>query len=142
MSDFSLREFSFYEDYPRVYALWQNVGPGVRVGRSDEPEEIEKKLGRDPDLFLVAEVNGELVGSVIGGFDGRRGIVYHLAVAEPFRHLGIATALMDEIEYRLRAKGCIRCYLFITDDNADIFHFYENRNWQRMDTVTPLAKDL
>ena len=53
---------------------------GVHVGRSDTPAEIEKKLARDPDLFLVAECEQQIIGSVIGGYDGRRGMIYHLAV--------------------------------------------------------------
>jgi hypothetical protein len=75
-----IRTFSFPQDYPAVITLWETAGPGVHVGRSDAPDEIRKKLARDPDLFLLAEEDGKLVGSVIGGFDGRRGIVYHLAV--------------------------------------------------------------
>ena len=51
------------------------------MGRSDTLAEITKKVQRDPDLFLVAEADGRLIGSVIGGFDGRRGMIYHLAVA-------------------------------------------------------------
>ncbi len=78
----NIREFRYPEDYPAVYALWQNAGPGIHVRRSDEPEEIARKLERDPDLFLFAEVDGEVIGSVLGGFDGRRGMMYHLAVAE------------------------------------------------------------
>ena len=69
-----LREFCFPSDYEQVYLLWQSVERGVRVGRSDTQGEIEKKIARDPDLFLVAEAAGRIVGSVIGGFDGRRGL--------------------------------------------------------------------
>ena len=53
--------------------------------RSDTLDEISKKIIRDPNLFLVAEQKGVIIGAVIGGFDGRRGLVYHLAVAEKHR---------------------------------------------------------
>ena len=89
MNHFSIREFHFPEDYDAARRLWEGAGPGIHIRRSDEPGEIQKKLQRDPDLFLVAEADGQLIGTVLGGFDGRRGMVYHLAVAgilPPERH--------------------------------------------------------
>jgi ribosomal protein S18 acetylase RimI-like enzyme len=100
-----LREFTL-EDYDAVLALWQNAGDGLGIGRSDTRAEIAKKLQRDPDLFLVAEDDGTIIGTVIGGYDGRRGLIYHLAVARAYRERGIGTLLMNEVERRLRAKGC------------------------------------
>jgi ribosomal protein S18 acetylase RimI-like enzyme len=136
-----IREFRDPEDYPAVYNLWQNAGPGIHLRRSDQPEEIARKLERDPDLFLLAELDGELIGSVLGGFDGRRGMMYHLAVANPFRQQGVASMLVDELERRLRAKGCIRYYLLVTTDNDTAIRFYERRGWERMDLYA-YAKDL
>lgn len=130
----TLRVFSFAQDYPAVIALWEQSGPGVNVGRSDRPEEILKKLQRDPDLFLVAEMDGQLVGTVLGGFDGRRGIVYHLAVDRGYRQKGIGTALMEELEDRLRAKGCLRCYLLVVAGNEEAARFYEVHGWEKMPT--------
>ena len=127
----AIRQFVFPQDYPAVYTLWQHAGSGIHLRRSDEPDEIKKKLQRDPDLFLVAEVNGRMVGSVLGGFDGRRGMVYHLAVDHNYRQLGIGTDLMDELERRLRDKGCIRYYLLVTWDNEQAIHFYENQGWRK-----------
>ena len=57
-SGIQLREFQYPDDYPEALGLWENAGPGIHVRRSDEPEEIQKKLQRDPDLFLVAETRG------------------------------------------------------------------------------------
>jgi ribosomal protein S18 acetylase RimI-like enzyme len=136
-----IREFHYPEDYPAVYTLWQNAGPGIHLRRSDEPEEIARKLERDPDLFLLAELDGNLIGSVLGGFDGRRGMMYHLSVAIPFRQQGVASALVDELERRLRAKGCIRYYLLVTTDNDTAIRYYERRGWERMDLYA-YAKDL
>jgi ribosomal protein S18 acetylase RimI-like enzyme len=136
-----IRNFNFSQDYATVYQLWKDAGPGIHLRRSDDPEEIKKKLARDPDLFLIAEFDGNIVGSVIGGFDGRRGFVYHLAVAETYRHLGIGTQLMSELEQRLKAKGCIKAYLFIARDNPDVIRYYESHGWAPMD-VFPYGKDL
>ncbi len=142
MAEVHLREFRYPQDYAPARKLWENAGPGIHLRRSDDPDEIEKKLRRDPDLFLIAEIHGEMAGTVIGGFDGRRGMVYHLAVADKFRKQGIGERLMDELESRLKAKGCIRCYLLVAEDNDTAMQFYENRGWARMDTIHTYGKDL
>jgi ribosomal protein S18 acetylase RimI-like enzyme len=137
----TIREFELEHDYDAAIALWSCSGPGLKVGRSDTRQELAKKLARDPDLFLVAECDGQLVGTVIGGFDGRRGVVYHLAVAEAQRKQGIGARLMDEVEARLIAKGCIRAYLAVMPDNPEVFPFYERRGWSMM-PVQFMAKNL
>lgn len=138
-----IREFVFERDYAAAIALWDSAGPGVRVGRSDTPEKLRQKLAHDPDLCLVAEVGGRLVGTVLGGFDGRRGMVYHLAVAAGWRGQGLGTALMTALETRLRAKGCGRCYLMVAPGPASdgVLAFYQRQGWDLMD-VYMLAKNL
>jgi len=142
MSAVRLREFRFPDDYAAVRRLWEEAGPGVRLGASDDREEIRTKLERDPDLFLIAEVDGQIVGTVLGGFDGRRGLIYHLAMSAPYRQKGIGASLMAEVEDRLRAKGCRCCYLLVTTDNEYAMRFYERRGWTRLDTICTYAKDL
>lgn len=137
-----IREFRFPGDYPSVYELWESMEKGVKVGRSDTPAEIEKKISRDPDLFLVAEADDGIIGSVIGGFDGRRGLIYHLAVSASFRGKGVGSRLMDEVEARLRAKGCLKCYLMVAPDNTEVEGYYQQRGWHPMDYVHIFGKDL
>jgi ribosomal protein S18 acetylase RimI-like enzyme len=138
---FSIRPFHSPDDYEQVIAIWESAGPGIHVRRSDEPDEIEKKVQRDPDLFLVAELDGRIVGAVLGGFDGRRGMVYHLAVQADQRSKGIGAELMTELEQRLKEKGCIRYYLLVTYENQEAIRFYEKRGWTRMELYT-YGKDL
>lgn len=135
-----LRDFSI-EDYDAVYALWEKSGPGVGIGRSDTRDEIAKKLLRDGDLFLVAVEDRNIIGTVIGGFDGRRGLIYHLAVEQVYRRQGIGRMLMEEIERRLVAKGCLRCYLLVRDDARDVIEFYRQMGWDTLGT-TVLAKTI
>jgi ribosomal protein S18 acetylase RimI-like enzyme len=122
----SIREFTL-DDYDIILALWQSAGDALGVGRSDTRDEIAKKLQRDPDLFLVAEDAGHpepcpersrrgsrrIIGTVMGGYDGRRGMIYHLAVDHAYRARGIGKLLMDEVERRLQAKGCRKAYLLV-----------------------------
>ena len=139
--DLILREFQISLDFDQVLCLWKNAGLGIHLRRSDEKEEIKKKLLRDPDLFLVAESGGRIIGTVMGGFDGRRGMVYHLAIEHSFRRMGIGNALMSELESRMMKKGCIRMYLLVTHDNVDAIRFYESQDWEQMD-LRIYAKDL
>ena len=141
MAAINILEFSYPEDCLHAIQLWESIDKGIHLGPSDAQTEIAKKLQRDPDLFLVAEADGDLIGTVIGGYDGRRGFIYHLAVSQEHRGKGIGSRLMDEVEARLRNKGCIRCYLFVTADNEEAMRYYEKRGWQFMVNL-PYAKDL
>ncbi len=138
----NILEFCFPRDYDGALKLWQGMEFGVQVGRSDAPEEIQKKLQRDPDLFLIAEVDNEIVGTIIGGYDGRRGMIYHLAVHASVREQGIASLLLNEIEKRLKTKGCLKCYLLIDADNEDAAQFYVKRGWYEMKADRIFGKEL
>src|SRR5919108_281365 len=98
-------------------------------------------LDVNSDLFLVAESKCVIIGAAIGGFDGRRGLIYHLAVAASFRGQGIGSELMNELESRLRAKGCLKCYLLVTVDNIEVADYYIRRGWQPMDQVQLYGKE-
>jgi len=141
MTEVTLRQFHYPEDYEAVLTLWQNAEEGIGIGVSDQPAEIEKKARHAPDLFLLAEAQGRIIGSVIGGYDGRRGMVYHLAVAAEFRGQGLGNRLMDEIEARLKAKGCRKAYLLVKKGNS-ASDFYENRGWSEMDNIRLFGKNL
>jgi ribosomal protein S18 acetylase RimI-like enzyme len=128
-----IRTFAYPDDLDAVLQLWSTAGPGVHLGPSDEPAELQKKLRRDPDLFLVAEEGGALIGAVMGGFDGRRAIVYHLAIEPRHRRRGLGSRLMAEMEARLKAKGCLKMYLLVTKDNPEALQFYRRLGWDVMD---------
>ncbi len=137
-----IREFYYPNDYDGALKLWGGMEVGVNVGRSDTPEEIQKKLQRDPDLFLVAEIDSQIVGTIIGGYDGRRGMIYHLAVQADMREQGIGTLLLEEVERRLQSKGCRKCYLLITAENTGAAQFYEQRSWTEMKNDRIFAKEF
>ncbi len=104
---------------------------GVHFSRSDVPAEIEKKIKRDPDLFLVAAVEGRLVGSVIGGWDNWRGHIYRLAVHPEFRRRGLARKLTEEIERRLQARGARRIYALAATKQEMGVRFWDSLPYER-----------
>jgi ribosomal protein S18 acetylase RimI-like enzyme len=110
-------------DHAAMLALWHQCG--LHPGASDTPDGIARKLARDPDLFLVAESAGGIVGTVMGSYDGRRGWINRLAVAPAHRSGGLARRLMEAVEHRLAALGCVKVNLLIEPANAAVQGFYE-----------------
>jgi len=114
-----IRQFR-WSDYDAVAAVWAAAGRDV-VPRA----ELEAKLIRDPELFLVAETHGEVVAVVMGTYDGRRGWILRLAVHPASRRQGIATGLVDELENRFRHLGCPRVNLLVLPDNTAGLRFWQ-----------------
>jgi ribosomal protein S18 acetylase RimI-like enzyme len=136
-----IRPFDYDSDMQKVLDLWSKAGPGVQLSRSDQPIEIKKKLSRDPDLFLVAEIGDVIIGTVLGGYDGRRGMVYHLAVESNYRKFGLGNSLMQELESRLQSKGCLKYYLLVRKQNEEALGFYKNIGCEVMD-IYLLGKEI
>lgn len=120
-------------DYERVVALWRAAG--LSLSLSDDVPGIEHRLQRDPDLFVVAESDGRVVGAVMGCYDGRRGWVNHLAVAPGQQRNGIGTMLMAELETRFRAVGCVKVNLLIAPENGGVQRFYDGIGYTRDDLI-------
>jgi len=74
-------------------------------------------LQRDIDLLLVAECDGRIIGTVLGGWDGWRGNIYRLAVIPEYRRRGIGSALVREVENRLKSKGAQKISIMV--ENQD-----------------------
>ncbi len=136
----TIAEFTM-DDYPVVHVLWQRGDLWMRP--SDGPEATLLKLTRDPGLFLVArDAGGKVVGTVMGGWDGRRAYVYHLAVAPELQRQGIADALMDELEERFRALGALKAKLQIMVDNETSKAFFAHRGYLLESFCEPWGKEL
>jgi ribosomal protein S18 acetylase RimI-like enzyme len=138
--DVTIAEFTM-ADYPVVHVLWQRGDLWMRP--SDGAEATLLKLARDPELFLVARDGAErVVGTVMGGWDGRRAYVYHLAVLPERRRTGIANALMDELEERFRRLGALKAKTQILMDNEASRAFFSRRGYLREDFCEPWGKEL
>ena len=110
-------------DAEAVVALWRDAG--LTRPWNDPYKDIERKLSEQPELFLVLEQDGVLIGTAMIGFDGHRGWVYYLAVAEGHRGRGHARALMAEAERLLVERGCPKIMLMVRSDNAPVMAMYE-----------------
>lgn len=113
------------EDEPAVVDLWAQVFPSA-APHNDPRLSISRKTRHDDDLFLVATLDGEVVGTVMGGYDGHRGWIYSLAVVPLQQRRGIGTALVLRIEELLQDRGSVKINLQLRGDNAAVAGFYEN----------------
>src|SRR5262245_41342682 len=94
-------------DHDAVVALWTRVFPETRPWNLPAAY-IQRKLAVQRELFLVGVCGGRVVATVLAGYDGVRGWVYHLAVAPEQRRHGFGRAMMAGAEARLRALGCAK----------------------------------
>lgn len=94
------------DDVDAVLAFWRLAAEGT--DRVDDRPAVERLLARDPDALVLALVGDEVVGSLISGWDGWRGSLYRLAVHPDHRRAGVARALVEAGEQRLRDLGAFR----------------------------------
>jgi ribosomal protein S18 acetylase RimI-like enzyme len=136
----STREFVI-DDYDEAVALW-NLLKGVEVAEGDSKEEIRAYLLRNPGLSRVAEEGGRIVGAVLCGHDGRRGLIYHLAVAPAHHGKGIGKLLVQECVARLRAAGIVRALILVAGDNAGAHSFWLRIGWEDVPGALLMGIDL
>lgn len=105
------------EDYGELIQLWERAGLDYKQCGRDSKEHILKELRTNPDLFLVAEQDEKIIGSVLATYDGRKGWLNRVAVDPEFQGKGLAKKLCLEAENVLRKKGCIIFAMQIHDSN-------------------------
>jgi ribosomal protein S18 acetylase RimI-like enzyme len=121
-------------DEDAVVALWERCG--LTRPWNDPRRDIARKRTVQPELFLVAEAAGDVVGTAMFGYDGHRGWVNYLGVDPAYRHRGIARTLMAEGERLLRERGCPKLNLQVRTGNAEAIAFYDALGYTRDDTVS------
>lgn len=117
------------EDVDAVVALWHAVG--LTRPWNDPHEDIGRARAVWPELLLVAEHDGAVVGTVMAGYDGHRGWLYYLASARP----GAGRALVAEAERRLIALGCPKVMLMVRPDNTGVLSYYDSLGYTREDVA-------
>ena len=126
-------------DEEAVTALW--ITCDLVRPWNDPVKDIRRKLGVDPERFLVGEVDGKIVGSLMAGYDGHRGWLNYLAVDPAFRRRGYGRRLVNAAENLLRAAGCLKINLQIRAEHRDVIAFYQSLGFA-VDEVASMGKRL
>jgi len=126
-------------DEDAVVALWERTG--LTRPWNDPRKDIRRKLKVRPDLFLVAEQDNVVIGTVMVGYDGHRGWINYLGVDPDNRRKGVARALMAEAERLLRLEGCPKINLQVRSTNAETIEFYRRIGYV-LDDVVSFGKRL
>lgn len=122
-------------DEAQVIQLWREVfpdNPSWNVPKTD----IERKLTIQRELFLVGDLGGEIVATVMAGFDGHRGWVHLVAVSPKYRQQGFGQAVMVEAEKRLREIGCTKVNLQVRATNEAVIAFYKKLGYSVEERVS------
>lgn len=123
------------EDYDGVYKLWKTIHGFAIRSVDDSREGVEAFLKRNPATSVVAECDGEIVGSILCGHDGRRGCLYHVCVAEKFRMQGIGKSMvvraMEALKEEKINKVCLIAFLQNDVGNA----FWKEISWTKREDL-------
>jgi len=131
---------SFKEsDRESVIGLWQECGL-VRP-QNDPSKGIDRKLKVNPELFLVGEVGDDLIATVMGGYEGRRGWINYLGVKPSERRKGYGLQIVRAVEEMLDAIGCAKINLQIRTSNEAVIEFYRSIGYG-VDDVVSMGKRL
>ncbi len=129
-------------DYDGVYRLWLDT-PGMGLNNLDDSREgIERYLRRNPGTCFVAQKGGRIVGAIMSGHDGRRGYIYHTAVAVPERRQGIGSALLAAAFDALEREGINKVALVVFGRNRDGNRFWEANGFTSREDLVYRNKNI
>ena len=134
-----IREFRI-EDYDNLITLWKKAKLEHKPKGRDRREKIERELKENPSFILLAEVKGQLVGSVLSSHDGRKGWLNRLAVAPEYRNKSIARKLVNVAEKRLEKQGIEIIACLIEGWNTQSMKVFEKLGYEIFPDVAYYTK--
>lgn len=127
------------EDEQAVVALWRACG--LTRPWNDPHKDIARKRVAQREMFLVGELDGQVVATAMAGYDGHRAWMYYLAVDPAHQRKGLATLLVRRIEEEMLVRGCPKVSLLVRSTNEQVLSFYRKLGYLQDDSV-PLGKRL
>src|ERR1700682_15424 len=135
-----IREFRI-DDYEAAVELWQRV-EGLEIAEGDDKKGVALLCARNPGLSRVAVDGPTIVGVALGGEDGRRGHIYHLAVDPDYQGRGIGKRLVDECLKGLRRTGVKRAMILVDEENPRGREFWKRAGWAEQHGALSMGIDL
>jgi ribosomal protein S18 acetylase RimI-like enzyme len=128
-------------DIDGLLGLWREAAENDSRPH-DTREAVTALLGRDPDAVILAEHDGDLIGSVIAGWDGWRCHLYRLAVRPAWRRRGVGAALLRAAEDRFKAFAATRADAMVLDSNDLGQNLWRASGYSRQDNWRRWVKGL
>ncbi|WP_430885927.1 GNAT family N-acetyltransferase [Fusibacter sp. JL216-2] len=123
------------DDYEEAYTLWTHTaGMGLR-SLDDSKEGIARFLLRNPNTNFVCRIDGELVGLILCGHDGRRAYVYHAVVNEKYRGRGIGKMLLNNVIDSVKKEGIHKLCLVVFENNTVGNKFWASQGFSIRDDL-------
>ena len=119
-------------DSEAVIDLWKKCK--LIVPWNDPIKDINRKLSIKDNLFIIGEINKNIIASAMAGYDGHRGYIYYLAVLPEYQNKGIGSSLLSIIEKKLLQLGCPKINLFVRNTNIRVKTFYKINNYEFQDS--------
>ncbi len=120
--------------------LWQSI-PGLGVGLGDDEHSLQVFMSRNPATCLLLKNDEQIIGTVLAGYDGRRGYIYHLAVHPQFQQKGYGKWLLNQVLSELKALGAKKIHLFVYRNNEEAISFYIHNKWKLRGDIQVLSWD-
>lgn len=114
--------------------LWEKCG--LIVPQNDPIEDIQKKIDYQPELFFIALLDDQLIGSVMVGYEGHRGWLNYLAVHPSFQKRGFGKKLVEKAIAELRKIGCLKLNLQVRRSNKRVIEFYKQIGFKEEERVS------
>lgn len=132
------------KDYPQLMELWESVGMSKRALNpvDDSEEGIVRYLKRNPETCFCAVEENKVVGVILTGHDGRRGIIHHMCVNPDFRRQGIASKLVKLAEDALKKEGIQKVFGLVFKDNEGGNNFWESQGYSLRTNLNYRNKSL
>jgi ribosomal-protein-alanine N-acetyltransferase len=125
------------EDVETVLDLWKQAEAIPSV--TDTADDLRRAVADAPASVLVADVEGRLIGSIIGTFDGWRGNIYRLAVHPDYR---VGRALVAEVEKWFTKQGAKRITALVAEKHAWATGFWEAVGYGRDNRIVRHVRTL
>ena len=125
----------------KALELWKHI-EGMGLSSADEPEALSRFLLQNHGLSLIATDDGRLVGTCLCGSDGRRGYLYHLAVAPEYRRRNIGSDLVDGVFAALHRRNIHKCHIMVYGTNETGLKFWQQEGWVRRPEIVLMSKDV
>lgn len=130
-----------FDDYAGALKLWKSL-PGLGLSSADEQDAFNHFLEKNPNTCFIAKDGSKIIGTVLGGSDGRRGYLYHLAVHRNYQRIGLGRQLSEKCLSALKSQGLQKSHIFVISSNQEGLRFWEKLGWLLRKDIFVMSRDL